>query len=66
MPLRESRTSLPASFIVGPLVLPREKYPCKTVQVWRCMVTNGQRVKSAMIALIGGTTFPRFYHKMSG
>ena len=59
----KSRTSLPAAFVVGPLVLPREKY--YTIQVRRCAPTNAQRVKSAMIALIGRTAFLRFYQKMS-
>ena len=60
-----SRTSLPAAFIVGPLVLPREKHPCNTMQVWRCMLKNAQRAKSAMNALTDETAFLRFYQKMS-
>ena len=36
------------------------------MQVQRCMPTNAQRAKSAMTALAGGTTFRRFYQKMSG
>ena len=60
-----SRTSLPGALVVGPLVLPREKYPFKTIQVQRCSPTNAQKIKSAMIALTGGTVFLRFYQKMS-
>ena len=33
----QGRTSLPTAFVVGPLVLPREKYPCNTIKVQRCM-----------------------------
>ena len=60
-----SRTSLPTAFVVGPLVLPREKYPYDTIQVRRCMPTNVQRVKSAMIALTGAKAFLRFYQMSS-
>ena len=52
--------------MVGPLVLPREKYPCNTKQVQRYMPTNAWNVKSAIIALTGGTAFLKFYQKMSG
>ena len=52
-----SRITLPATFVVGPLVLPREKYPYNTIQVRRCMPTNAQKVKSAVIPLTGGTVF---------
>ena len=55
-----------AAFVVGPLVLLREKYPCNTIQVQRYMPTNEQRVKSAMIGLTGATAFLRFYQKMPG
>ena len=51
------RTSLPAAFFVGRLVLPREKYPCSTIRVWRCTPTNAWRAKSAMIAVTGRTDF---------
>ena len=58
----ENRTSLPAAFVVGSLVLPREKYPCNKIQQLQiCMPTNAWRVKSAMIALIDGTAFLIFY-----
>ena len=36
----QSRTSLPAAFVVGPLVLPREKCPRNTMQLQRCTPTN--------------------------
>ena len=62
----QSRTSLPAAFFVGPLVLLREKYPCNTIQGRRCKPTNAWRAKSAMIALTGGTAFLRFYQKILG
>ena len=54
------------AYVVGPLVLPREKYLGNTIQRQRCIPTNAQRVKSAIIALTGGTTFLRFYQKMLG
>ena len=47
-----STTSLPAAFVVGPLVLTREKHPCNTKQVTMCTSTNAHPVKSAMIALV--------------
>ena len=49
------RTSLPAAFVVGSLVLSREINPCNTIQVWRCAPTNAQKVKSVIIALAGRT-----------
>ena len=57
---------MPNAFVVGPLVLTREKYSGNNIQVRRCMLTNAQRVKSAMIALTGGKAFLRFYQKISG
>ena len=57
---------MPAAFVVGPLVLTREKYSGNNIQVRRCMLTNARRVKFAMIALTGGKAFLRFYQKMSG
>ena len=57
---------LPAVFVVGPMVLPGEKYTCNTIQLWRCTPTNARRAKSAIIALTGGATFLRFYQKISG
>ena len=53
-----------AAFAVGPLVLTREKYPCNTIQVRRCMSTNAQRLNSAMIALTGRTEFLTFCQKI--
>ena len=50
-----------ASIVVGPLVLSRERYPCNTIQLWRCMPTNAETAKPAMIALTGGTEFLRFF-----
>ena len=47
-----STTSLPAAFVVGPLVLTREKHPCNTKQVTMCTSTNAHPVKSAMIVLV--------------
>ena len=35
-----NRTSLPAAFVAGPLVLPRDKYPRNTIQVQRHRLTN--------------------------
>ena len=35
----------------------REKYPCNTIQVWRCTPTNARTAKPAMIPLTGGTMF---------
>ena len=49
------------AFAVDPLVLSREKYPCNSIQVQRCIPTNAGKVKSAMIALAGRTAFLRFY-----
>ena len=41
--ITNSRTYLPAAFIVGLLVLLREKYSCSNMQVRRCMPTlHGQ------------------------
>ena len=34
--------------------------------VWKCMLINAWRVKSAMIALTGRKAFLRFYLKVSG
>ena len=31
---------MPTTFVVGPLVLLREKYPCNTPEVWRFTLTN--------------------------
>ena len=42
--------SLPAAFVVGPLVLLREKYPCNTMQVQRY-------AESTMIALTDETDY---------
>ena len=61
----EYNLRMPAVFVVDPLVLLKEKYPCNTLQVWRSMPTNAQKVKSAMIALTCGTAFLRFYQKMA-
>ena len=60
------RASLSTAFVVGPMVLPREKYPCNTIQLWRYTPTNARRAKSEYIALTGGTTFLRFYLKIWG
>ena len=59
----QSRTSLPAAFVVGPLILLREKYPCNTKQVQRCTSTNSQRVKSAVTAVTGRTAFLGFIRR---
>ena len=32
--------------VVGPLVLPREKYPCSNIQLQRCTLTNAQCMES--------------------
>ena len=53
----QSRTSLPTAFVVGRLVLSREKYPCNTIQVQTYKPTNAQTVKSVMIALTGRSLF---------
>ena len=55
-----------AAFVVGPLVLLREKYLCNIIQVQRYMPTNERRVKFAMIGLTGATAFLRFYQNMPG
>ena len=57
---------MPAAFVVGPLVLSREKYPCNNIKAQRCTATNAQRFKSAMIELTGRTAFLKFYQKISG
>ena len=59
----QPKTSLPVAFVVGPLVLPRDKYLCNTLQLQRCMPTNTQRIKSGMIALSSRIAFLRFYLK---
>ena len=41
------RTLLSAASVVGPLVLLRDKYPCNTTKLWKCMPTKAQKVKSA-------------------
>ena len=38
----KSTPSLPPAFVVGLLVLPREKYPCHKMQLQRCTPTNAQ------------------------
>ena len=36
------------------------------MQVWRFMLTNAQRARSAMIALTTGIAFMMFYQKLPG
>ena len=48
--IEKTGASLPAAFVVSPLVLPREKYPCNTMQVQRY-------AESAMIALTDETDY---------
>ena len=46
-PPRVEPHSLPASFVIDPLILPREKYPYNTIKVWRCTPTKARKVRSA-------------------
>ena len=42
-----SKTSLPATLVVGPLVLPRKIYPCNAIKCRSCKPAKAQKVSSA-------------------